>query len=156
MKLSIIAAIGKNGELGRNNHLLWNLPGDMKFFKEMTSYHTVVMGRKTFESLPKILPNRKSIVISHQNIDIPGIEVFHSVENFLTAYEDFDEEVFNIGGASLYETLLDYTSKLYLTEVNKEALADTYFPKFNEEDYIKETLDVQSDYKHVLYKRRKL
>ena len=88
MKLSIIAAIGKNNELGLNNNLIWHLPGDMKFFKEITTYHTIIMGRKTFESLPKLLPNRKHIVLSKSNIDIPEIEVYHSIQDFIFKYKN--------------------------------------------------------------------
>ena len=135
MRLSIIAAIGQNGELGKNNNLIWHLKGDMKFFKDITLGHTIVMGRKTFESLPKLLPGRKHIVLSRNNIDIPEIEVYHDIQSFLKKYQNSDEEIFNIGGASIYKILLDYTDKIYLTEIEKQAEADTYFPKFNKDDY---------------------
>lgn len=160
MRLSIIAAIGQNGELGKNNNLIWHLKGDMKFFKDITLGHTIVMGRKTFESLPKLLPGRKHIVLSRNNIDIPEIEVYHDIQSFLKKYQNSDEEIFNIGGASTYKILLDYTDKIYLTEIEKQAEADTYFPKFNKDDYNATILDINQDqntgikYKHVLYKRR--
>ena len=160
MRLSIIAAIGQNGELGKNNNLIWHLKGDMKFFKYITLGHTIVMGRKTFESLPKLLPGRKHIVLSRNNIDIPEIEVYHDIQSFLKKYQNSDEEIFNIGGASIYKILLDYTDKIYLTEIEKQAEADTYFPKFNKDDYNATILDINQDqntgikYKHVLYKRR--
>lgn len=160
MRLSIIAAIGQNGELGKNNNLIWHLKGDMKFFKDITLGHTIVMGRKTFESLPKLLPGRKHIVLSRNNIDIPEIEVYHDIQSFLKKYQNSDEEIFNIGGASIYKILLDYTDKIYLTEIEKQAEADTYFSKFNKDDYNATILDINQDqntgikYKHVLYKRR--
>lgn len=160
MRLSIIAAIGQHGELGKNNNLIWHLKGDMKFFKDITLGHTIVMGRKTFESLPKLLPGRKHIVLSRNNIDIPEIEVYHDIQSFLKKYQNSDEEIFNIGGASIYKILLDYTDKIYLTEIEKQAEADTYFPKFNKDDYNETILDINQDqntgikYKHVLYKRR--
>ena len=160
MRLSIIAAIGQNGELGKNNNLIWHLKGDMKFFKDITLGHTIVMGRKTFESLPKLLPGRKHIVLSRNNIDIPEIEVYHDIQSFLKKYQNSDEEIFNIGSASIYKILLDYTDKIYLTEIEKQAEADTYFPKFNKDDYNATILDINQDqntgikYKHVLYKRR--
>ncbi len=160
MKLSIIAAIGKNNELGLNNNLIWHLKGDMKFFKETTIGHTIIMGRKTFESLPQLLEERKHIVLSRNNINIPNIEVFHTIEEFLSNYINTDEEIFNIGGASVYQSLLEYTDKIYLTEIEKTAKADAYFPTFNKKDFESEILDKKTDektgikYKHVLYKRR--
>ncbi len=160
MKLSAIAAIGRNGELGKDNNLIWHLKGDMNFFKATTLGHTIIMGRKTFESLPKLLPGRKHIVLSSGNIDIPEVEVYHDIAIFLQNYQNSDEKIFNIGGASIYKALLDYTEKIYLTEIDASAQADVYFPKFNKDDYYATILDNTQDqdtgikYKHVLYKRR--
>ena len=118
------------------------------------------MGRKTFESLPKLLPNRKHIVLSRNNIDIPEIEVYHNIESFLKQYQNSNEEIFNIGGASIYKALLEYTEKIYLTEIKAAAKADAYFPYFNKKNFEKQILDKKTDeqtgikYKHVLYKRR--
>ena len=160
MKLSIIAAIGKNNELGLNNNLIWHLPGDMKFFKKTTTYHTIIMGRKTFESLPTLLPNRKHIVLSKRNIDIPEIEVYHSIQDFISKYKDSCEKIFNIGGASIYQALLEYTNEMNLTGIEAKAKADAFFPHFNKNEYEHIVLDEKIDektnikYKHVLYKRR--
>ena len=158
MKLSIIAAIGKNNELGKDNDLLWRFPEDMRFFKETTMGHKIVMGRKTFESLPRLLPGRDHIVLTRQNLVIPGVEVFHETEDFLEAYDDCNEEIFNIGGATMYKELLDYADKLYLTEIDDTKDADVYFPYFDKMNYDKEVLNnYENDgisFKHVLYKRR--
>lgn len=158
MKLNIIAAIGKNNELGLNNKLIWHLKGDMKFFKEKTMYHTIIMGKNTFDSLPKILPNRNHLVLTHQNISIQNVQILHSIKEFLDKYQCSNEEIYNIGGASLYKELLDYTDNLYLTEIDATAKADAYFPKFNKNDFEKIILDEKEEknikYKHVLYKRR--
>ena len=160
MKLSLIAAIGKNNELGLNNNLIWHLPGDMKFFKEITTYHTIIMGRKTFVSLPKLLPDRKHIVLSKSNIDIPEIEVYHSIQDFISKYQDSREKIFNIGGASIYQALLEYTNEMYLTEIESTSKADAFFPHFNKNEYESIVLDEKTDqktnikYKHILYKRR--
>lgn len=160
MRLSVIAAVGKNGELGNNNKLIWKFKGDLKFFKETTLGHTIVMGRKTFESLPKILPERKHIIISHQNITIPNIEIYHTIEDFLNQYKESNEEIFNIGGASIYNALLDYASKIYLTEIEDSAEADAYFPHFDKNSFTSQIISSEEDektgikYKHVLYKRR--
>lgn len=158
MKLSIIAAIGQNNELGINNQLIWHLKKDMKFFKETTINHKIVMGRKTFESLPKLLVNREHIILTKQNINLPNVKIFHDISSFLKAYENLDEEIFNIGGQSLYKELLEYADKLYLTEIEATSKADAYFPIFDKNDFEKEILsDAEEDgikYKHVLYKRR--
>ena len=158
MSLSIIAAIGENNELGKDNDLIWRFKGDMKFFKATTLNHKVVMGRKTFESLPGLLPNRDHIVLTRSDLVIPDVEVYKNVKEFLEAYKDFDEEIFNIGGASIYSQLLDYADKLYLTEIEDSKEADVYFPSFDKEEFDKEVLGVNTEndikYSHVLYKRR--
>ena len=111
MKISMIACVGKNLELGKNNDLIWHLPNDLKYFKKVTSGHVVVMGKNTFKSLPKILPNRKNIVLTFPDDSekFPDeVEVYHSIQEFLEAYKDFPEEIFIIGGASLYKQFLEY------------------------------------------------
>ena len=99
MKLTLIAAIGKNRELGKNNDMIWHLPQDLKFFRKQTSGHTIVMGRKTFESLPGMLPKRHHVVISRSCSDLgEGIEMCSSVEEFIKRYKDVDDEIYCIGG----------------------------------------------------------
>ena len=159
MSYSIIAAIGKNNELGKDNDLIWHLPNDLKFFKEVTTGKTIIMGRKTFNSLPKMLPNRKHIVLSSSD-DFPSeVKVFHKLEDILDYFKDTDEELFIIGGGSIYKLFLDYANKLYLTEVDAECkTADTYFPIFDKDEYDKEIIKENEDngikYTHVLYKKK--
>ena len=158
MNLVIIAAVGKNNELGKDNRLIWHLPGDMRFFREKTIGKNIVMGRKTFESLPKMLPNRHHIVITTGNIDNSEVEVYHSIEDFLKDYS-YSGETYVIGGASIYNSLIDYVDVMYLTEINKECLdADSYFPDFDREGWRSEVIGNNTEngisYKHVLYKRR--
>ena len=158
MNLVIIAAIGKNNELGKDNKLIWHLPGDLKFFKEKTIGKNIVMGRKTFESLPKMLPNRHHIVITTGNIDNSEVEVYHSIEDFLKDYS-YSGETYVIGGASIYDSLIDYVDMMYLTEISKECLeADSYFPDFDREGWRSEVIGNNTEngisYEHVLYKRR--
>ena len=159
MSYSIIAAIGKNNELGVNNDLIWSLPGDMKFFRKTTTGKTIIMGRKTFESLPKMLPNRTHIVLSSSNEFPNEVIVYHSLEDLLNDYNNSPEEIFIIGGASIYKSFLDYSDKMYLTKINDSySEADAYFPSFNENDYEQELLGENEDnnisYKHILYKRK--
>ncbi len=159
MSYSIIAAIGKNNELGINNQLIWSLPNDLKFFKEKTTGKTIIMGRKTFESLPRMLPKRKHIVLSSKNTFPEEVECFKSLEELFEKYNDSEEEIFVIGGASVYKSFLEYATKLYLTEIDAECKnADAYFPKFDKNNYEREFLSENKDneitYKHILYKRK--
>ena len=160
MSYSIIAAIGRNNELGKNNGLIWSLPNDLKFFKEKTTGKTIIMGRKTFESLPRMLPNRKHIVLSSSDNFPEGVESFDSLEELFQAYKNSEDEMFVIGGGSVYKAFLEYASKLYLTEVDDECKdADTFFPNFDKNDWDREFLSENSDngiqYKHILYKRKR-
>jgi dihydrofolate reductase len=128
--ISIIAAIGKNNELGKKNALLWNLPADMKHFRETTSGHTVIMGQKTFESIGRPLPNRRNIVLTQdKNLKIGGVEIVYSleeVENLL----DKDTENFVIGGGMIYKLFINKADRLYITHVDASFHdADTFFPE---------------------------
>ncbi len=159
MNISLIAAIGKNYELGKNNNLIWNIKGDLKFFKETTMGHPIVMGRKTFESLPRVLPGRKNIVISKSDILNEEIEKYKSIKDFLEKYKNYQDEIFIIGGSLIYSSFIDLSNKLYLTEINKEdKSAQVYFPKFNRNEWTRKVLDSNIEnsieYKHVLYKRK--
>jgi dihydrofolate reductase len=141
MILSIISAIGENNEIGKKNALLWDLPRDMKHFRETTKGHTVIMGQKTFESLgvgptgkPGLpLPNRRNIVITlDKNFSYDGVEVVHSPEelnDLLKKTEKEDNECFVIGGGQIYKLFIDKADRLYITHVDVEFPdADTFFP----------------------------
>ncbi len=135
MILSLIAAIGINNELGKDNKLLWDLPADMRHFRETTSGHPVIMGRKTFESIGRPLPNRRNIVLSRstENYQAPGCENVSSVEEALNLFKDSDEEIFVIGGAQIYKLFLPYANRLYITRVNSSFDADAFFPEIDQE-----------------------
>lgn len=157
---TIIAAIGKNRELGRDNKLLWSLKGDLKFFKEKTTNHTIIMGRKTFESLGRLLPNRKHVVISSSNNFPKEVDVYNNIESLLSHYKDTSEELFIIGGVKIYSEFIDYATKMYLTLVDGEFDADVYFPMFDESVWTKTVLSENEEnglkYKHVLYEKKTL
>lgn len=132
---SLIACVGKNRELGKNGGLVFHFKEDMQFFKETTMGHKIVMGRKTWESLPGKLPNRTNIVISTQDFEGPD-EIIHDVGDFINQNKDSSEEIFVIGGGKIYAEFLPYASKIYLTEVNAEdSDADVYFPNFNKSEF---------------------
>ena len=135
--LSIIVAKAKNNVIGKDNSMLWKLPDDLKRFKEKTLGHTIIMGRRTFESLGRILPDRKHIILSRNpdfNIDSDCVKVVHSLLE-LQEYMDDEEEHFVIGGTIIYNLLMPYCKKMYVTQLDKEFEGDTLFPKINEEEW---------------------
>lgn len=132
MTISIVVAIAQNNAIGKDNKLLWHLPKDLKHFKEITTGGTIIMGRKTYDSVGRPLPNRRNIVITRQQIEIPGCEVINSVEAALDLCRD-EAEVFIIGGAEIYKLALPHTDKIYLTIVHQDFEADAYFPEIKED-----------------------
>lgn len=133
MTLSIICALTNNAAIGNKGQLLYYLPADLKHFKNLTTGHTIIMGRKTFESLPKgALPNRRNVVITRQaDYTAPNIEVFHSFGDALQACQH-DEQVYVIGGESVYAAALPLAQRLCLTHVDATpAEADTFFPAYD-------------------------
>ena len=143
--ISIIVAIGKNNEIGKKNDLLWNLPADMKHFREKTRGHTVIMGQKTFESLGRdengnqigrLLPNRRNIILTQDNsFKADGAEIVYSIEELLTLLETTskpEEENFIIGGGMIYKLFIDKADKLYITHVKAEFPdAEIFFPEID-------------------------
>lgn len=136
--LSIIVAIASNNAIGKDNSLLWHISEDLKRFKKITSGHKILMGRKTFESLPGILPNREHIILTRDrnfNLDSDKVTVINNIEDAIKFYKNSDEEVFIIGGGEIYKQFLKYANKLYLTKVNKDFDADTFFPQINLDEW---------------------
>ena len=115
--INIIAAVGKNNELGLNNQLLWHLPKDLKFFKEKTNNHIIVMGYNTFVSLGRLLPNRTHVVLSYNHNDFVDEVIHFSDYNELLKFIK-NKDVFIIGGASIYKLFIDIADNIYLTEIN--------------------------------------
>jgi len=129
--LSIIAAIAENQVIGKDNKLVWHLPEDMKFFKNTTMGHTLIMGRKTFESFGKPLPGRKSIVITRNtDYSYEGITVVNSLDKAISV-APLNEEVFIAGGAGIYKMALDIADRMYLTVVHHQFEGDTFFPEID-------------------------
>jgi dihydrofolate reductase len=129
MNLSIIVAVAENNAIGKNNDLLWRLSADLKYFKKITSGHTIIMGRKTFDSIGKPLPNRRSIVITRdKDLKIEGAEVVNSLAAAISLCEK-ESEVFIIGGAEIYHQALPKANTIYLTKVHRSYDADVFFPE---------------------------
>ena len=153
---SIIAAIGKNNALGKNNDLIFHIKEDMKFFRATTVGHKVVMGRNTWQSLPKKLKGRENIVVSSNKIK-GADKTISNLEAFIKDNLDTPEEIFIIGGGSIYEQFLPYAKNLYLTEVNASPEADIFFPRFDKKRYHRKTLQTgeQCDltYKIIKYSK---
>ena len=161
--LSIIVAISENNVIGKDNKLLWHLPEDLKRFKKLTTGHTIIMGRKTFESLGGILPDRTHIVLTRDinyNIDSDFVKVIHDITD-LEKYINDDEEHFVIGGAIVYNQLIKMAKKMYVTKIHKTFEGDAYFPKINEEEW--EVIEREKglkddknpyDYEYMDYKRK--
>ncbi len=148
--ISIIVAIDSHYGIGLNNQLLCYLPDDLKKFKQITTGHTIIMGRKTYESLPNgALPNRRNIVISsNQELNLPSCEIATSIENAIQLCKN-ESEIFIIGGASIYQQAIDIANTIYLTRIHYHFQADTFFPKFKNENWLKKSEEFHSkDDKH--------
>lgn len=130
--INIIVAMNKDRIIGLNNDLPWTLSDDLKYFKQTTLNSTVVMGRKTYESIGKPLPNRNNIILSRNtNLKIENVEVYNSVLSILKrSYENTNENIYIIGGAKVYKEFLPYVNKLYITMINEDINGDTKFPEF--------------------------
>jgi len=150
MIVTIVVAIAENHAIGKDNKLLWHLPKDLKHFKEITSGGTVIMGRKTYDSVGKPLPNRRNIIITRQQIEIAGCEVVNSLQAALDLCREH-KEVFIVGGAEIYKQAMPLTDRIYLTIVHENFEADTYFPEISK-DIWKETerTDHEADEKNPL------
>jgi dihydrofolate reductase len=136
MRLSIVVAMDSNRLIGKDNGLPWHLPADLAFFKKLTTGNTILMGRKTFDSIGRPLPNRRNLVITRNaDIEIAGCEVVNSIEKALSLVQS-ETEVMVIGGAKLYQQILPIADRLYITQVEGEFDGDTYFPHYDEDDWL--------------------
>lgn len=152
MKLSIIVATAEKGVIGKDNQLIWHLPEDLKMFRRLTTGHVIIMGRKTFESIGKPLPNRTSIIIS-RNTDylVEGCIVVGSLEEAIEKAKEFEtEEAFIIGGAQIYALALDMADTVYLTQVHHNFEGDAFFPVLDTNIWTEtERKSFQPDEKHA-------
>ena len=135
--LSIIVAIAKNNVIGKDNKLIWHIPEDLKRFKRITTGKTIIMGRNTFLSLGRVLPERKHVVLTHLQETVSDDEQVKTVYSLddLKEYIENDEENFVIGGAMMYKTLMPYANKMYITEIDQEFEGDVYFPEIDKDEW---------------------
>ncbi|MFM6975928.1 MAG: dihydrofolate reductase [Sphingobacteriaceae bacterium] len=161
MKLEIVVAIDEQGGIGKNNQLLWHLPADLKHFKEITSGHPIIMGRKTYDSIGKPLPNRRNIVITRQqDLKIEGAEVVNSLKNALELVKN-ENLAFIIGGAQIFNDAMHLADTLHLTKVHHRFEADTFFPEIKTQEWqetAKEShpADEKNPYKYTFITYKKL
>jgi dihydrofolate reductase len=159
--ITLIAAASENHTLGKDNQLIWYIPEDLKRFKRLTQGHAVIMGRKTFESLPKALPNRKNIILTHNpNYRAEGGVVVHSIEEALKAAAD-DPQPFIIGGGEIYSLFLPIAQTIELTRVHAMFDGDAFFPNLNpdqweivQEENFPATEDLSYAYSYITYKNK--
>lgn len=139
LRLSLLVAMAKNQVIGRNNELPWHLPADLKHFKFLTMGQTIIMGRKTYESIGRPLPGRTNIIITRQtDYEVPGAIVVNSLEDALLVCEEdntAESENFVIGGEKLYRQAIKLCQRIYLTEIHRDFEGDVYFPEFNRADW---------------------
>lgn len=134
--LSLIVAMAENRVIGKDNRIPWHLPADLAYFRETTMGHTVVMGRKTFESIGKPLPGRKNVVLTrNRDFEADGVTVIHSLEELMRLDDHQEEEVFVIGGAEVYALALPIAQRIYLTLIHTSVEGDSYFPRWEEKEW---------------------
>lgn len=153
MIISLIVAIAKNRAIGKDNKLLWYIPEDLKRFKKLTTGHAIIMGRKTFESIGKPLPNRTNVIITHDPVyRAEGCIVAHSIEEAIYKAKSFENnEIFIIGGGQIFEQALPLADKLYVTILEKEYHdADSFFPEYP--NFKKIVLQEESEYEGIKYR----
>ena len=153
--ISMIFAMDKNNLIGKGNSLPWHYSADMKYFKETTLNHTVIMGENTYYSLGKPLPNRKNVVATlNKDFHDDRVEVIHDLIKYLEDNKDSAEELFVIGGAMIYKLSMPYAKRLYITHIDKEHDGDVYFPKINYDEYNVIKQNKVDELNFVIYERK--
>ncbi|MBC5775042.1 dihydrofolate reductase [Pontibacter sp. KCTC 32443] len=142
--IAIVVAVAENNVIGKDNQLIWYLPADLRFFKNLTMGHPIIMGRKTYESIGKPLPGRTTVIITRQqDFEAPGCIVVNSIDEAIAEAHKLDQDIYIIGGAEIYKQALAKTDTIYLTRVHHTFDGDTFFPEINESDW-----EVASEDKH--------
>lgn len=158
-QITMIVAVAENGAIGKDNNLLWHISGDLKRFKAITTGHSIIMGRKTYLSFPKRpLPDRKNIILTSGDAIFEGAYTAKNIEQALTLCDS--DEVFIIGGESVYRQFLPYTTKIYLTRVHRSYEADTFFPTLNMDEWetieTEEHIDGEPPFTYITLRRKEM
>ena len=155
MTVTLVAAVGRNRVIGRDNDLPWRLPEDLAHFKALTMGHTLVMGRRTFDSIGRPLPGRRTVVVTRRpDWTVEGVEVAHSLPEALRlAVGDGDTEVFVVGGGQVYAEAMSVATRLLLTEIEQAPEGDTLFPEVNPADWSETSRDQRDGFAFVTYER---
>jgi dihydrofolate reductase len=161
--ISIIVAMDENKVIGKNNQLPWHLPADLAYFKQVTMGHPIIMGRKTHESIGRVLPGRENVILTrNRDYFAEGCTIIHSIDDLVEWEKRQNDEIFVIGGAEIFKQTLPITEKLYITKIHHHFTGDTYFPEYDESDWEliwqqKGVKDEKNpyDYDFVIYERRK-
>lgn len=159
--ISFLVAMSKNRVIGKNNDLPWHLPADLAYFKRTTMHHTIVMGRKTHESIGRALPGRRNIVVTtKKNYRAEGCEIVHSVDEAMKLLPE-DDEVFVIGGSQLFKAFYPFAERLYVTYIDEEFAGDTFFPEIDESEWKRISTERGEkneknpyDYFYIVYERK--
>lgn len=154
--INLIAAIAKNGVIGKNQRMPWNIPEEFNLFQEITKDAVIIMGRKTYEVIGRGMLNRKNIVLSRTKSSLPGVEVCSTIAESIIKAKSYGQNIFVIGGAQIYRQIFPFADKMYLSYLKKEYAGDTYFPKFNKEDWLVESKKDYTEFELVVYHRKKL
>ena len=152
--IAIIAAFPENRVIGKGNSLPWKIKGDLKHFKEQTTGKTLIMGRKTFESIGRPLPKRNNIVITSKDVENTGVDVCRSVDEAIEKGRGYDKDIFVIGGASIYEQFLPKADKLYISHIKEDYEGDVYFPDYDESRWEEEYREDKGEFEFVIYRRK--
>ncbi|MGE7603785.1 dihydrofolate reductase [Peribacillus sp. NPDC097675] len=159
--ISLMVAMDENRLIGKNNALPWHLPADLQYFKRVTMGHPIVMGRKTFESIGRILPGRENVIVTrNHDFKVEGCTILHDVSEIKGFADAHEQEVFVIGGAEIFKAILPVTDRLYITQIHEEFEGDTYFPRINEAEWenagtIPGVIDDNNPYAHDFIVLRK-
>jgi dihydrofolate reductase len=153
--MKAIVAMTRNRVIGQNNKIPWRLRGEQKWFQEVTMGHPILMGRKTFESIGRPLPGRRNLVVTRTG-NFAGVDLIRDLNAFdPTSYESHDQGIFVIGGAEIYQALLDRCDTIYATIVKKEHVGDTFFPEFESQFELSATIRETAEFDIFLYQRRR-
>ena len=152
--IAIIVGLTKKRIIGKNNDLPWKISDDLKNFKKHTNNKTIIMGRKTYESIGRPLPNRNNIVISRTMQPKENLTIATSIEDAIEKAKQFNQDIFIIGGSTIYEKFLPIVDKLYLSWIKQDYDGDTYFPEFNLEDWQEESKEAFDEFDFIIYKRK--